>query len=183
METHHHTQRPTAGKPTSHSLSHRPPLCLFFSADSSFSPPPPCCPCPPPSPCPRRWPSCSGQWPAAPCDRSPEEGGWGGFRPGPTTCSGGPSPGWQDGRSFWEVPGSGCCRPTGSVAPSWCRASPAAWWAGWWRAAASAGSSTGWSVPAAPARMNKLYFFYEGSGEDSRSFYIQPSPMRETTVN
>ena len=29
---------------------------------------------------------------------------------------------------------------------------------------------------------NKLNF-YEGSGEDSRSFYIQPSPMMETTIN
>ena len=30
--------------------------------------------------------------------------------------------------------------------------------------------------------MNKT-LFSEGSGEDSRSFYIQPLPMRETTIN
>ena len=30
--------------------------------------------------------------------------------------------------------------------------------------------------------MNKL-LFYEGSGEGLRSFYIQRSPMRETTIN
>jgi len=31
--------------------------------------------------------------------------------------------------------------------------------------------------------MNKITLFYRGSGENSRSFYIQPSPMRETTIN
>ena len=32
--------------------------------------------------------------------------------------------------------------------------------------------------------MNELTLFYEGSGElDSRYFYIQPSPMREITIN
>ena len=31
--------------------------------------------------------------------------------------------------------------------------------------------------------MNEWTLFYEGSGEDSRSFYIQPLPMRETTIN
>ena len=35
----------------------------------------------------------------------------------------------------------------------------------------------------AGGRINFFSFFYEGSGEDSRSFYIQPSPMRETTIN
>ena len=29
-------------------------------------------------------------------------------------------------------------------------------------------------------REREYTLFYEGSGEDSRSFYIQPSPMRET---
>ena len=28
-------------------------------------------------------------------------------------------------------------------------------------------------------RMNELTLFYEGSGVDTRSFYIQPSPMRD----
>ena len=31
--------------------------------------------------------------------------------------------------------------------------------------------------------MNKYTLFYEGIGEDSRSFYIQASPMRETIIN
>ena len=31
--------------------------------------------------------------------------------------------------------------------------------------------------------MNEWTLFYEGCQEDSRSFYIQPSPMRETTMN
>ena len=31
--------------------------------------------------------------------------------------------------------------------------------------------------------MNEKNVFYKGSGEESRSFYIQPSPMRETTIN
>ena len=31
--------------------------------------------------------------------------------------------------------------------------------------------------------INQSTSFYEGSGEDSRSFYIQPLPMRETTIS
>ena len=31
--------------------------------------------------------------------------------------------------------------------------------------------------------INQSTSFYEGSGEDSRSLYIQPLPMRETTIS
>ena len=32
-------------------------------------------------------------------------------------------------------------------------------------------------------RTRKKTLFYEGSGEYSRTFYIQPSPVSETTIN
>ena len=31
--------------------------------------------------------------------------------------------------------------------------------------------------------MNEWTLFYEGSGKDEFFFYIQPSPMREVTIN